>query len=132
MQSESCVYNILQNQHIIQTKTMALEKPQRRKLPVCPMLDPLFPCTYHLFKKDNLTKVALVVCLYVNLHERMQMHLCEGLHTYACIQGPEGQLSSSAVLCLSLGGMVSLGLGFSELGWKPSPLSSPASGSLKT
>lgn len=72
------------------------------------------------------------MCLYVNLHECIQMHLCEGLHTYACIQVPEGQLSSSPALCLSLGGMVSLGLGFSELGWKPSRLSSPASGSLKT
>lgn len=133
MQSASCVYNILQNQHIIKTKTVVLEKPQKRKLSVCPMLDPSIPLYLPPLSIGQLKKgCSVYLCLYVNLHECMRMHLREGLHTYACIQGPEGQLSSPAALCLSLGGMVSLGLGFSELGWKPSCLSSPASGSLNT
>lgn len=100
MQSASCVYNILQNQHIIKTKTVMLEKPQRRKLSVCPMLDPPFSCTYSVFQKHSLRKVSLFICVFVcksswtyaNAFTRRFAYLC--MHT--------GARRSVVFLCRSL------------------------------
>lgn len=65
MQSASCVYNILQNQHIIKTKTMMLEKAQRRKLPVR-YARPTLPLYLPPLSKGQLRKgcfIYLCVCM---------------------------------------------------------------------
>lgn len=97
-------YLAIKKDEIMTFAGKSTSKPQRRKFPICLLLDPPHsPWTYHLFKNYTTSKRLLYkfVCVY--------MCFCVSASTFidvkvwtSCMQKPEVQVSSSAILSLAL------------------------------